>query len=607
MVPAAALALVVTASAARPTPEPSAATVRIDVVATDQRGRAIDTLKPGDFELREEGALQRIESVRVVNVGGAAPGGPAPAPITSSVDERAEAARPDTRIFALFLDDYHVTAGENSRRVRDAVRRFINEDLGPRDLVVVMRPLDSLLAIRLTRDRQALVRLIDSFEGRNGDYAPRNTYEQEYIAGTPGRIDAVRAQVTVSALNALALHIGRLSDARKTLILVSEGLPPPERRRGFEPLPTINTVVRSANRSNVSIYAVDPADRAAGGPLPREAGLLRTLSADTSGQTIEAADVDAGFRRLVSDSSTYYVLSYTSPQGDDGKLHEVQVSVKRAGVRLRARKGYYAPTPDELMRARLLALGTTPLRPPPPLEPPRHISPLITPWFGVSRGAEGKTRVTFVWEPVARVPGDRTPRQPSRLVLEARAADGSTAYEGPVLAAGPARVEAADDGRARAVFEVPPGRLRLRMSIEDAAAQVLDTDIRDLAVRDLNASIVLGSPEILRARTARDFRALEADPDAVPVAARAFSRAERLLIRFTAYSADDAGPAVSARLMTRMSQPIRELVVQPARSAGRHHIDLPLAGFAVGEYLIELTARSAAGEVRELLTFRVTN
>ena len=59
-------------------------------------------------------------------------------------------------------------------------------------------------------------------------------------------------------------------------------------------------------------------------------------------------------------------------------------------------------------------------------------------------------------------------------------------------------------------------------------------------VRDLTAPVVLGTPEVLRARTARDFRALASDPDAVPVAAREFSRTERLMIRVPAYAPSGA-------------------------------------------------------------------
>jgi hypothetical protein len=53
-----------------------------------------------------------------------------------------------------------------------------------------MKPLDSVLTIRLTRDRDQIHRSIDAFAGRKGDYAPRTEFEQNYIASTPVRIDA---------------------------------------------------------------------------------------------------------------------------------------------------------------------------------------------------------------------------------------------------------------------------------------------------------------------------------------------------------------------------------------------------------------------------------
>src|SRR5438067_1080701 len=79
---------------------------------------------------------------------------------------------------------------------------------------------------------------IESFSGRRGDYEPRNAYERDYIAGTPARIDAVRNQVALYAINALALHLGALSDRRKTLIVASEGVGRADRGRGQEYLPT---------------------------------------------------------------------------------------------------------------------------------------------------------------------------------------------------------------------------------------------------------------------------------------------------------------------------------------------------------------------------------
>src|SRR5580765_4559917 len=381
--------------------------VTIDVIAADAAGRAVDNLKAADFELREDGASQSIDEVKFVKIDGA-PHGDQP-PIRSELDERTEAAGADSRLVAIFLDDYHVAAGATADRVRDALTRFVDRDLGPRDLVTVMKPLDSLLTIRLTRDRDQIHRSIDAFAGRKGDYAPRTAFEQNYIASTPVRIDAARAQVTISALNALAIHLGSLSHARKTIVLVSEGFSRGERRRGFEPLPTFDSVIRAANRSNVSIYTVDPQNIPKGGSdgdadadSPRET--LKTLAGETDGEAIvNANDLEGGMRRIAGDSSAYYLITYRSASAEDGKFHAIQVRVKRPDVRVRARKGYWASTPGERLRANLLAHAGDP-PPAAPLEPARRISPLVRPWFGFARGADGKTRVTFVWEPVDRVP-----------------------------------------------------------------------------------------------------------------------------------------------------------------------------------------------------------
>src|SRR5207249_5610343 len=129
--------------------------------------------------------------------------------------------------------------------------------------------------------------------------------------------------------------------------------------------------------------------------------------------------------------------------------------------------GYWASMPDEEWRASLDRPVT-----PAVLGPPRRVSPLIQPWFGTARGPDGKTRVTFVWEPAARVPGDRTRQAPAALVvLKALGADGSTLWEGSVRPTGTVRLDPADEAQTRAIFDAPPGPLRIQMSIEDAATQ----------------------------------------------------------------------------------------------------------------------------------------
>jgi VWFA-related protein len=594
--------------AVRPIATPARRTIRVDVIATDGRGRTVENLKPADFDLREDGASQALDEARFIKVDKTGAAGDRPLPIQSDADERTEASRPNTRLFAFFLDEYHVRSAD-SLHARATLTRFIDETLGPNDLIVVMRPLDSLLTIRLTRDRERAREIVGAFEGRKADYTPRSASEQNLIAGTPARIEQVRAQVTTSALNALAAHLGSLNgETRKTLVVVTEGVPRVDRRRALESLPTIDSVVRSANRSNVSIYAFDPRESvAADGGAPDEADGLRLLTAATDGQIVKVADLSAGLRQIEADSSAYYLLVYTTTQQQDGKFHGVQVSIKRPGITARARTGYWAATPDEGPRADLLRS-----RQPAAAQPATHLSTLVKPWFGASRGAAGKTRVTFVWEPAAPPPGVRSkPLYPSRVVLKVLALDGTSLFEGSVLPTGPLRPDPADESQARAVFEAPPGTLRLRMSIEDDTGQAIDSDVRDIMVRDLTAPLVIGTPEILRARTARDFRALANDPEASPVASREFSRAERLMIRVPVYAPSGTAPTVSARLLNRSGQTMRELTILPGAAALApsevDEIDLPLAALAAGQYLVEVTVKIPAAEVKDQLEFRVTS
>jgi VWFA-related protein len=590
----------------RATPPP----VRIDAVAFDAGGRFVETLTRDDFEVFEGDTERPVTSVRLVRADGALEPDETVQPIDSAAAEQFQAARDGTRLFAIFLDEYHVTAGDGAARARDRLTTFVDRTLGPRDLVMLVKPLDSLLSLRMTRDREAVRRAIAGFEGRKGDYAPRSALEKSIFAGNAERIQAVRVQVVVSALNAIATHLGGLSTARKAMIVVSEGFPRPQRRRGDAPLPTLEGVVRSANRATVSIYPIDP--RALAGsdldarprPTPVEhrdltpdRETLAALADDTDGRAIlTPADLAAGIDRLVRDTSLHYLLTLTG--ADDGTFHPVEVRVRRPDVRTRARKGYWAATPDDLFRAARAAEPS----PPPPL--PRRASPLIRPWFGLARGSGGNTSVSFVWEPTGRVPGERArAAMPARIVLKALQSDGTTVYEGVARPSGPAM--GPPDTPAQLVFSAPPGRLRVQMSIEDAAARVLDTDVRDVIVGPLAGQVSLGTPRVLRSRTARDHRALETNLDAVPAASREFSRIERLLIRVPVYAAGGQ-PQMSGRLLSGLGGAMRDLAVAPTSSADLYQIDLPLAGLAAGEYAVEIVATGSGAEARESVTFRVT-
>ena len=595
----------------RPVIAPAIGAPTIDVVAHDLNGHPIDKLQPSDFSIAGAEPRLRVEALRFVRADGKPP---VDHPLLPDASADAEpSVHESTRLFAIFLDEFHVTPGARADRVRDALLRFVRDDLGASDLLVVVKPLDSRLEIRLSRDRAAALRAIETFDPRGDDYAPRTAFERTYIASAPARVDSARAQIATSLLEALAMYLGRFSPSRKTLIVVSEGFSKAGRQRGDGLLPGVDSVTMAANRAGVAIYPVDPSDATAAPagdvaanvqarPDARE--VLRSLAEATGGRvTSGAGDVAGWLRRVMADASGYYVLTLTQPiPAGDGRVHSVDVSVRRPGVVLRARRGYWVPSAPTARSATYPSLSI-----PFAAQFPRRTSPLIRPWFGMAGAAHGATRVSFVWEPTPPVAGERRKGlAPSRVVLSVTKMDGTPVFEGVVLPSGRGASMPVAGQPTRASFDAPAGRLLVQMRIEDVASSVIDRDVRDLVVREFSGPVAIGSAEVLRARNAREAKALAADPDATPVASRQFSRNELLILR-ALVSSLSGSPTVTARLMSAMGSTMRALSVTatPSRPS-EFQTEVSLAGLAAGAYSVEVTATGDGGDARETVAFRVT-
>jgi VWFA-related protein len=216
-------------------------TVRLDVVVTDLHERPVRDLRVADFEVTDSGEARVVESASLQTAAG--------------------------RLVALFLDEFHVDAGESTRRARAALHDFVNTQLRAGDLVAVMKPLDPLNGIRLSSDRAALHSAIDAFEGRKGDYTPRSPFEEQFISRAPRSAEASRAQVVTSALQALTTRIGEAREGRKAVVIVSDG---------FESSsPAGRTIVYAANRFAVSIYPISPRLSQTAGSSPADASADR--------------------------------------------------------------------------------------------------------------------------------------------------------------------------------------------------------------------------------------------------------------------------------------------------------------------------------------------
>ncbi|MGE4056087.1 MAG: VWA domain-containing protein [Vicinamibacterales bacterium] len=570
-----ALGLFAQGEAEVPDPPP----VRIHVAATDASGEDVRDLDATEFRIVENGEARRVESARLVD----------------------QAGQESTRIVGIFLDDYHVSAGRSAERIRAALEEFVTSQLGPGDLVAVVRPLDSLLRITATPDRDAVREAIRSFEGRKGLFEPRNDFEQDFIASSPARVEAIRSQISTSALNALIKYVGELGEGRKAVLVASEGfLPEPPRRGGA--LPTVDGAVRRANQTGVVVHVLDPQDRVeqpaddGRATVLSERQTLLTLAEATGGILMSGVDSwRSGLARVDADLSRYYVLEFAAGSRRDGRFHEIDVSVVRPAVTVKAPSGYWSrPPADRRLTAAAARAGGAPA----PL-PIRRTSGLIRPWFGVARTGDGRARVSFVWEAVPTVPSRPLDRRlpPARVILRATTTEGESVFERAVTA-----VEGQTQ-TALAVFDVPPGRLRLEMSIEDANAVALDTDVRDLTIRAPGGPVALGTAAVFRARTAREMRQIRDDPNAVPAASREFRSAEQLLVRVPAYAAST--PTVSAVLVSRAGRIMRELSAVPGPSADAQQIEVPLAGLPAGEYRLELTAAHDGLTASQAIDIRV--
>jgi VWFA-related protein len=593
--------------------EAAPVTIRINAVVTDSQGRPVVNLQPGDFQFSEGGVERPLASVSLRKV--ETPAGDA-TPVLSDEDEQTAARDPNTRVFALFLDDFNVSPGVNSSRVREAASRFLAEQVRLHDLLHVMRPMTSLNGVRFTRDRARAREAIDSFEGRKGDYAPRTSFETEFFGRMPSAVEGARMQIVTTGLRELTMRIGELRPARGAIILVSERLartPGAQRRR----LPDWQGLGRAASHFDLPIYTFDPGDppppdsqdaaaadpgKGSGTEKPEpRAEALDLLAAQTGGEAFTGErGLQSGFARLSRDLDSSYELTYQPSQPADGRFHPITVTTKRKGTSVRVPSGYWSPLSTE-WRTRL----TRSLSPPAPSGPPRvlRMSRLIDTWYGFEPGENGRLDFVFTWEETRA--GAALRSRPHSVMLKVSTPDGQTLLEQEVQAVPPPGEETRGD---RVLLPLTPGRVQLDMSIRSIDGAVLDTSALDVQVPAARGEgPVLLQPQIVRARTARDFRLMVETADAPPTPSRTFSRTERLLVRVPAYNPDGAPVTTSAAVSNIRGQTIRKLEpLPPAEPGAAPQFDLPLAFLAPGDYGIEVTATSPTGTARQLIRFRLT-
>ena len=645
--------------------------IRVDVIATDEDGNHVTDLTLDDFEVYEDDVRQEVDSFQLVEVDLLPALGDAPlVPVgVRRSDQELAASRADVRVFVFFLDDYHVREG-NSLRMRQVLGEFLENELIPTDLVAVMYPLMPLDALRLTRDHESVINAVEQFRGVKYDYEVRNAFEARYNFYPTQVVERLRNEVSLSALRGLMIRLGGMREGRKTVVVVSEGftnyVPPqlmarnaemgPDRRlnpavgdpfagenmfqetvAAFEDsmlMLDLQRVYETANRFNTSLYTLDPRGlavfefgldqpavgaRTDGRALRRTQDTLRLLAEQTDGVAIvNQNNFTRGLRQMLYDASSYYLLGYNSSlEATDGEFHEIDVRVRREGVRVRARPGYWAITERDAVRALT----------PPVNEPPRAVDValsalaeprrgrLVRTWVGTAPAENGRTRVTFVWEPVE----GRGRRDAAASVLVTAMGDRGGAYfrgrvPEPTARSGRGtsrrrrREPAAAPAVTRVDFEADPGTLQLSLAIEGEAGEVLDRDRDEIEIPDFTGpDLVLGTPSFVRARNALELRQIVDDFSVVPLAGREFRRTDHVLVRVDVHAPGGVTPTLEARLLNRRGDSIYSLDVQPGADGRPFQVHVTPVNLPPAEYLIELRATTAAEEATQLVAFRLAS
>lgn len=355
--------------------------IQLSVVALDRKGAPVEGLKRQDFLVFENGKPQPVEVFEVEGNSLSAPSGPTlPANTFSNYDARG--ARPNS-ITAILLD------GVNTRFVDRAVSRIhlveFLKQLEPGDRIALYALGATQLHILhdFTSDANAL---LQALEHHRVGLSPEMDASEPAPADTGNdRLDAFlnqsnqmigsywverRVEVTLAALEFIANHLASFP-GRKNLVWLSGGFPlalgfnsistmasPLGARRSFTEERT--RVVRALNASNVAIYPVDAAglENPYGGAFAAsrsslgrayssswdKQGTMTDLADRTGGRAFfNTNDIRGSIRRAIDDSRFTYVLGYYPSNGNwDGKFRKIKVQVRRPGVELRYRQGYFA-------------------------------------------------------------------------------------------------------------------------------------------------------------------------------------------------------------------------------------------------------------------------
>ena len=382
----------------------------VEVAVTDREGRHVQGLGRGDFDLFVDG--RKVEIVNFSELAEGAPAvtrEPAPAPSDGAAPpaEAAPAPLPEPPALSLvvFVDNDNLRPADRNRVLRQ-VKDFLGSAVGPRDRVMVVTH-DQGVSIRrpLSAGRESLAADLAKIEklaarGVLRDSHFRRTVETMQTVGCDGAPPVARAyaeevgndaRMTLRALASVVESLAGI-EGRKVLLYVSDGAALHPGADMFQMLDELcgtrsvfeardlaaefRRLSRLANANGVTVNSLETAGlrgfsgaSAEENPLPINPmarinldsakaddaqQLLFNLASETGGRAaLNGNDLRTDLAHIAADLRSYYSLGYTPERSGDGRVHAIEVKVKRDGLRVRHRTTYTDLPREERLAARV--------------------------------------------------------------------------------------------------------------------------------------------------------------------------------------------------------------------------------------------------------------
>jgi len=393
----------------RPTFKVQVDLVTNDIIVRDEKGNFIPDLKKEDFEIFEDGVKQDISSMTVVT-GGRVTNVLAPPPPPPPEGIVLPPSRPRTdvsgRIFLFFVDDLHLQF-HNTGRVRDLFKRISKELVHDGDMFGIVSSGPSSIAVDMTYDKTRLDEAIKKMAGN--ELKPTDIINGPSGAEGPSEV-RYRAHVAFSTVNDLLNNLDSVHNRRKALIYVSDGYdfnpfqasrlglmdanspfaqnefarnqnqaqtgdgsspqtdPMTQQQKQSETFADadlareLGELTRQANRSNVTMYTIDPRGLVGMGDIDEQVDpqqwneyvrksqdSLRVLAEETGGiAVVNQNNFDKALKRIDAETSDYYVLGYYSNNPDPLKrTRKIEVKVSKPGLSVWSRTSYSLRLPGK--------------------------------------------------------------------------------------------------------------------------------------------------------------------------------------------------------------------------------------------------------------------